>query len=220
MDALRIMLVDDHQLFRKGIAALLSARPEFQVVGEAEDGLEAIERVREFAPDVILMDVVMPRCNGLDALRVIKREMPAAHVIMLTVSNDDPSVFAAIENGAEGYLLKLLDPKELYDMLAKVRAGEAPLSGKPAAKILQEFRHLKQMQNSPPDELTPRELEVLELVVRGATNTEMAQTLCIAENTVKIHLRNIFEKLHLDNRIQVAVYAVRHGLVKDPPVND
>jgi two-component system nitrate/nitrite response regulator NarL len=220
MNALRVMLVDDHRLFRKGIAALLSARPEFEVVGEAGDGLEAIERARQLEPEVILMDVAMPRCNGLEALRVIKREMPDVHVIMLTVSNDDPSVFAAIENGADGYLLKLLDPQELYDMLTKVRDGEAPLSGKPAAKILQEFRHLKQMQNPLPDDLTPREIEVLELVVRGATNAEMASTLSIAENTVKIHLRNIFEKLHLDNRIQVAVYAVRHGLVKGPPVND
>lgn len=219
MSELRILLVDDHSLFRKGIAALLASRPDLQVAGEAADGLEAIERARELVPDVILMDLTMPKCNGLEATRAIKRELPHVHIIMLTVSDDSHDLFAAIKNGAEGYLLKTLEPHELYEMLAKLRDGEAPISGKLAARILQEFRQMQQSSSAPaesPGELTPREIEILELVVQGATNHEIAQALCITENTAKIHLRNILEKLHLQNRIQAAVYAVRQGLVKDP----
>lgn len=219
MDELRILLVDDHSLFRKGIAALLSSQPHLQVVGEAANGSEAIERARELVPDVILMDLTMPKCNGLEATRAIKQESPHVHIIMLTVSDDDHDLFTAIKNGAEGYLLKTLEPQELYEMLNKLRYGEAPISGKLAAKILQEFRQMKQNPNGliePPNELTQREIEILELVVQGATNGEIAKALCITENTAKIHLRNILEKLHLQNRIQAAVYAVRQGLVKDP----
>ena len=219
MDELRILLVDDHSLFRKGIAALLTSQPDIQVVGEATDGLEAIERARELVPDVILMDLTMPRCNGLEATRVIKQEMPHVHIIILTVSDDERDLFAAIKNGAEGYLLKTLEPHELYAMLTRLRDGEAPISGKLAVKILQEFRLMQQSPNALPthaDALTQREIEILNLVVQGATNSEIAKALCITENTAKIHLRNILEKLHLQNRIQAAVYAVREGLVKDP----
>jgi DNA-binding NarL/FixJ family response regulator len=223
MDELRILLVDDHSLFRKGIGALLARQPGLHVVGEAENGFEALERVRELVPDVILMDLMMPKCNGLDATRVIKQEFPHAHIIILTVSDDDQNLFTAIKNGAEGYLLKTLEPQELYEMLSKVRQGEAPISGKLAVRILDEFREMKQRPPILPmttDELTQREIEILECVVQGATNGEIAKALCITENTVKIHLRNILEKLHLQNRIQAAVYAVRQGLVKEPPAID
>jgi two-component system nitrate/nitrite response regulator NarL len=216
MEPLRILLVDDHVLFRKGLAALLAPRQDMEVVGEAGDGLEAIARARETVPDVILMDIHMPECDGLEAVRIIKREMPHVHIIMLTVSDDDHDLFAAIKNGAEGYLLKNLEPYQLFDMLKGVRRGEAPISGTLAAKILQEFRQPDQKVVREPevrDELTPREIEVLERVVEGSTNKEIAAALVIAENTVKIHLRNILEKLHLQNRIQAAVYAVREGLV-------
>ena len=219
MDELRILLVDDHSLFRKGIAALLSAQPHLHVVGEAQNGSEAIERARELVPDVILMDLTMPKCNGLEATRVIKHEFPHVHIVMLTVSDDNHDLFTAIKNGADGYLLKTLEPQELYEMLNRLQCGEAPISGKLAARILQEFRQMKLNSTAllePPDQLTEREIEILELVVQGATNGEIAETLCITENTAKIHLRNILEKLHLQNRIQAAVYAVRQGLVKDP----
>jgi DNA-binding NarL/FixJ family response regulator len=223
MDELRILLVDDHSLFRKGIAALLATRPNFKVVGEASDGVEALDKARELVPDVILMDLAMPRRDGLEATRLIKQELPNVHIIMLTVSDDDHNLFAAIKNGADGYLLKTLEPLELYEMLNKLYNNEAPISGKLAFRILQEFRQMKQNHANPPaapDELTAREIEILELVVQGATNKQISETFFITENTVKIHLRNILEKLHLQNRIQAAVYAVRQGLVKDPTSNE
>jgi DNA-binding NarL/FixJ family response regulator len=217
---LRILLVDDHVLFRKGVAALLARRPEMEVVGEASDGLEAIGAAREMLPDVILMDIHMPNCDGLEATRVIKRELPYVKIVILTVSDDEQNLFEAIKSGAQGYLLKDLEPTKLYDLLESISRGEAPLSGILAAKILKEFARTNADPEPAPviiDELTDRETEILQLVVDGLTNKEIAASLFIAENTVKIHLRNILEKLHLQNRIQAAVYAVRQGLVNEPP---
>jgi DNA-binding NarL/FixJ family response regulator len=216
--ALRILLVDDHILFRKGVAFLLSTHPEFEVVAEAGDGLEAIEQARQFMPDVIMMDIGMPRCNGLEATRLIKQEMPIIKIVILTVSDDDQNLFGAIKNGAEGYLLKSMEPDELFNMLAGISHGEAAITGALALKILNEFRQPEKSLDLPVEghqELSPREIMVLEQVVAGATNQEIAETLCITENTVKIHLKNILEKLHLRNRIQAAVYAVRKGWVVD-----
>ncbi|MBI5305696.1 MAG: response regulator transcription factor [Chloroflexi bacterium] len=218
MKTQRILLVDDHVLFRKGAAAILSTRTDVEIVGEAGDGFDAIERARETVPDVILMDINMPRCNGLEAVKAIKEEMPHARIIMLTVSDDDRDLFTAIKNGADGYLLKNLEPAQLFEMLDGISRGEAPVSGSLAAKILNEFRqpskHSVDAQETR-NELTAREIQVLELIVQGATNREIAAALSIAEDTVKIHLRNILEKLHLSNRIQAAVYAVRQGLVHE-----
>jgi len=214
----RFLLVDDHVLFRKGVAALLAGRQEIEVVGEAGDGLEAITVARETLPDVILMDIGMPNCNGLDATRRIKREMPHVKIVILTVSDDDQNLFEAIKSGAQGYLLKDLEPYQLYDLLESIERGEAPLSGAIAAKILKEFTQPNQDNAQDPeviDELTAREISILQLVSEGKTNKEISSTLFISENTVKIHLRNILEKLHLKNRIQAAVYAVRQGLVDE-----
>lgn len=213
---MRILLVDDHVLFRKGVAALLAMNPDFQVVGEAGDGLEAIAAARELLPDVVLMDIGMPRCNGLEATRTLKREMPHIKIVILTVSDDDQHLFEAIKSGAQGYLLKNLEPYQLHDLLESISRGEAPLSGAIAARILKEFsRPTPASEQAEPldEELTSREIEILQLVVDGLTNKEIATALVISENTVKIHLRNILEKLHLQNRIQAAVYAVRQGLV-------
>ncbi len=215
-EPLRLLLVDDQVLFRKMVAAYLSSREDMQVVGEAGDGLEAVAKARETLPDVILMDVSMPKCSGLEAVRMIKSEMPNVKIIMLTVSDDDRDLFTAIKNGAEGYLLKNLEPPQLIGLLEGVRRDEAAITGKLAAKILREFGHPDKDLTERPEaagELTAREIEVLELVVQGATNPEIAETLHIGQNTVKLHLRNILEKLHLQNRIQAAVYAVRQGLV-------
>lgn len=215
---LRILLVDDHVLFRKGIAALLSTEQDLQVVGEAGDGLEALEIARDTLPDVILMDIGMPKCDGLEATRRIKREMPHVRIVMLTVSDDDTHLFEAIKSGAQGYLLKNLEPYQLYDLLESISRGEAPLSGVIAAKILKEFTQPTQdtvQERVSIEELTAREVNVLQLVTDGKTNREIAEALFITENTVKIHLRNILDKLHLKNRIQAAVYAVRQGLVED-----
>lgn len=218
MKPLRILLVDDHVLFRKGIASLLSSRNDITVVGEAGDGIEAVKMARQTKPEIVLMDVNMPNRGGLETIKVLKQEMPNVDIVMLTVSDDDEDLFQAIKNGAKGYLLKNLEPYELYNMLDGIREGEAPISGTMASKILQEFRQPESKQDDDSgavDELTPREIEVLEQVVTGATNKEIAGTLHITENTVKIHLRNILEKLHVKNRIQAAVQAVRDGLIDD-----
>jgi DNA-binding NarL/FixJ family response regulator len=218
MEKLRILLVDDHILFRKGIASLLSTRPDMTVAGEASDGLEAVKMAQETKPDLILRDVNMPRQGGLETVKVLKEEMSEIPIVMLTVSDDDDDLFEAVKSGAKGYLLKNLEPQQLYDMLDRVRQGEAAISGSMATKILQEFRKPQSIevgQAGSPDELTPRETDVLEQVVTGATNKEIAETLFITENTVKIHLRNILEKLHVQNRIQAAVHAVRTGMLDD-----
>jgi DNA-binding NarL/FixJ family response regulator len=214
---LRILLADDHVLFRKGVAALLACRQDMQVVGEAGDGLEAIAKARELLPDVVLMDINMPKCDGLQATRQIKREMPHVKIVILTVSEEDQDLFEAIKIGAQGYLLKDLEPYQLYDLMESISRGDAPLSGAMAARILKEFTHPDPSSGKEEviDELTPREIDILELVVEGKTNKEISSELVISENTVKIHIRNILEKLHLQNRIQAAVYAVRQGLVDE-----
>jgi DNA-binding NarL/FixJ family response regulator len=214
MEPMRILLVDDHTLIRRGLGALLASRKTFQVVGEASDGLEAIERAREIMPDLILMDVHMPRCTGPEATRAIKREMPHVKIVMLTVSDEDKDLFEAIKSGAQGYLLKNLEPEQLFGLLEQAQRGEAALSRSMMARILEEFQRPGQTETGQ-EALTERELEVLRLVVEGATNAEIGEALVITEHTVKIHLRNILEKLHLQNRVQAAVYAVREGLV--PP---
>jgi DNA-binding NarL/FixJ family response regulator len=216
MTPIKVMLVDDHVLFRKGVEALLTAHDDFDVVGEASNGEEAVEEVAACKPDVILMDIDMPVCSGLDAVKMIKSKMPNVHIVMLTVSDDDQDLFKAIKNGAEGYLLKNLEPKDLYEMLHGILRGEAPITGIMASKILEEFRNpqpASESKSEGEDELTERELEVLGLIAEGLTNKEIAEALSITENTVKVHVRTTLEKLHLNNRVQAAVFAVREGLL-------
>jgi two-component system nitrate/nitrite response regulator NarL len=213
---IRVMLVDDHVLFRKGVEALLTAHEDFDVVGEASNGKEAVEKVGMCKPDVILMDIDMPVCSGLDAVKMIKSEMPHVHIVMLTVSDDDQDLFKAVKNGAGGYLLKNLEPKDLYEMLHGILRGEAPITGIMASKILDEFRSPRPASEPKvkgEEELTERELEVIRLIAKGMSNKEIAGALNITENTVKVHVRTTLEKLHLNNRVQAAVYAVKEGLL-------
>ena len=216
-EPLKILLVDDHALFRAGIASLLASREDMEVVGQAQDGEEALEAAHRLMPDLILMDVHMPNVNGIEATRRIKAELPYVKVVMLTVSDQDQDLFEAIKSGAQGYLLKNLEPSELFDYLEGVSRGEAPISRTMASRILSEFasqasRERAHRTPEPIGALTAREREVLRLVASGATNREIATALTLTENTVKNHLRNILEKLHLENRVQAAAYALKMGL--------
>ena len=220
MNPIRVLLVDDHSLFRRGVASLLATERDFEVVGEASDGLRALEMARELMPDVILMDISMPGMNGLEATRLIKADMPYVRIIILSASDGDHDLFEAVKNGAQGYLLKKIDPQALYGTLRGVVRGEAPVSRVMAARLLDEFaRQARPAAPAAPGsaELTAREKEVLDLVARGKSNKEIAAALSIAENTAKNHLKNILEKLHLVNRVQAATFAIRQGLVASPP---
>jgi DNA-binding NarL/FixJ family response regulator len=213
MEPTRILLVDDHTLVRRGVAALFEDSSLFQIVGEAEDGLTAIKLAEELVPDLILMDIHMPKCNGIEATQRIKHLIPHVRVVMLTVSEDDADLFQAIKNGAQGYVSKDVNPEELFSVLESTQRGETALSPSLMARVLSELRR-QDASDTVQEALTGRELEVLEEVVTGRNNKEIAATLCISEHTVKIHIRNILEKLHLQNRIQAAVHAVRHGLIE------
>lgn len=212
----RLLVADDHLLSRKGIVSLLAGMEEVEIAGEAADGLEALEKARELMPDLILMDIKMPRCDGVEATRRIKEELPYVKVIILSVSDDPQDFFEAIKAGAQGYLHKNMEPETWVEFLHSVIRGEAPISRPLAARILKEF--VVQGQPAAPDtsgtQVTGREKEVLELVARGLSNREIADRLAIAETTVKNHLRNILDKLHLRNRVQAATYALERGWVK------
>ncbi len=218
MAPVRILLVDDQLLFRKGLRALLEDEEDMEVVGEASDGAQAVDRARSAKPDVVLMDINMPVCNGVEATRMIKAERPETKVIALTVSDEDSDLFEAIKSGASGYLLKDLRPEELFDLIRGVLREETPISPVIAGKLLTEFRRRpwRDATETAGWDLTPRELEVLQLVTEGLSNAEISGRLFIVEGTVKNHLHNILEKLHLENRLQAATYAIREGLARPP----
>ncbi len=218
MSTARVLLVDDQMLFRRGIRALLEEAEGFDVVGEAANGAEALEQVRVVDPEVVLMDVRMPVCNGVEATRKIKAERPQVKVVMLTVSDEEDALFDAIKAGADGYLLKDLLPDELFEMIRGVLLGETPISPAVAGKLLGEFRRRPRREASHQVgwDLTPREREILQLVAAGQSNAEIAARLYIVEGTVKNHLHNILEKLHLKNRVQAAAFAIREGIITPP----
>lgn len=217
MSRLRILLVDDHTLVRRGLRVLLESYAEIEVVGEASDGLEAVEKAKLLKPDLILMDCYLPRLDGVEATRRILSLLPQTKVIMLSVADDDDLLLEALRAGAQGYLLKNLEPEQLIQLLRGASRGEAPISPELAKKILSSYaqRELPKVQPAP-EELTAREREVLALVARGATNREIARTLFISQNTVKNHIRNIMDKLRCKNRAQAVAYAIEHGVIAPP----
>lgn len=217
MDAIKVMVVDDHALFRRGIVTVLASEKNIKIMGEAADGLEAIEKAEKLAPDVILMDLNMPRCSGLEATQVLHTKMPQVNILVLTVSDNEADLFAAVKFGATGYILKNTEPEELIQAVLHIAQGGVIMSPVMATKLLSEFKDLDTgLEKKPIKEekanLSPREEEVLHLVSQGATNKGIADSLFISENTVKTHLRNIMDKLHLANRSQAAAYAVKRGL--------
>jgi DNA-binding NarL/FixJ family response regulator len=213
---MKVLLVDDHALFLEGIQNLLLARG-IEVVGTAGDGLQALERARALRPDVILMDVQMPRCDGLSATRLIKAELPDVKIVMLTVSEENENLFEAIKSGASGYLLKSLDAQTFFDLLLGLERGEVPLSPGVGARILAEFAHGANRPETPPAGedragLTSRQMAVLTLVAQGLTYKAVGETLCLSERTVKYHMREILDRLHLENRSQVIAWAAHARL--------
>ena len=215
---MRVLIADDHALFRDSLKSLLTARGH-EVVGEARNGREAVELAKRVRPDVVLMDLTMPELDGLAATRLISADLPEVKVVVLTASDDDANLFEAIKSGAQGYLLKNLESGEFFALLEAVGEGEPALTPALARKLLQEFAKpsASQSQHHDPDALTERELEVLELLVQGITsNRKLAKHLGVSENTVKFHVRNILDKLHLHNRAQVVSYAIRNRIVEPP----
>jgi two-component system nitrate/nitrite response regulator NarL len=212
MPSIRLLIVDNHTLFRQGLVSLLQSEPGFQVVGEAGSGEEALQLARQLQPDVILMDVKMPGIGGVEATRRLLELMPPARVLMLTVSEEEESLFAAIHAGARGYILKNADADELLEGIRRVHAGEAMISPAMTFRLMQVLRSGGAPVSATELPLTPREQDVFHLLVRGASNREIAETLTISENTVKTHVRNILDKLELDNRVEVAAFARRFNL--------
>ena len=220
MEKTRVLLADDHSLFREGMSSILNAQPDFEVVGEADDGLEVMVKAQELLPDLILMDINMPGCDGLEATQRIKRDMPSITIVMLTVRDEDEKLFQAIKSGAQGYLLKSIRSWELVNLLRGAMQGEAAITPALAGRMLEEFQRLSQHQvEIPRDEiavLTVREQDVLGLVATCATDKEIAGELCISVHTVKSHMRNILSKLQLGRRHEAALFAMRKGLISPP----
>lgn len=210
MEPLRLLLADDHALFRDGLNRVFAYEDDFDVIGEASDGEQVVELARTLQPDVVLMDVNMPRGGGISATRRIKAEAPAIRIVMLTVHDDDETLFQAIKAGAQGYLVKSIRAGEMLELLRGMARGEAPISRAMASRILDAFARggvSSDEDNDASEKLTLREQEVLELVAQRCTNKEIAQTLVISEYTVKNHLSNILSKLHLRTRSEAARYA-------------
>jgi DNA-binding NarL/FixJ family response regulator len=217
MGPIRVLLADDHALFREGLAGIIGAQPDFEVVGEAGDGLEALVMARELAPDLILMDITMPGCDGLEATRRIKGELPATTIVILTVRDEDEKLFEAVRSGAQGYILKSVRARDLLEMMRRAVRGEAALTPALAGRMLEEFRRLNQQAPVLPDgeavTLTGREQEVLSLAAQGHADKEIAAALVVSIHTVKSHMRNILAKLHVSSRYEAARLARERGLV-------
>lgn len=210
-----ILIVDDHDIFRGGLREIISHWEEFKVVGEAANGKEAIGQVEKCLPDIVIMDISMPIMNGLEATKRISRKFPSTQIAMLTVAEGEKNLFEAIRNGASGYMSKNVSAEKFYELLNDLARGDAALTSDMAKKILDEFitpsRETKPVSEKEP--LSEREEQILALIVEGLSNSEIGERIYLSPNTVKKHIRNILQKLHVNNRIEAAVYAVREGLV-------
>ena len=217
-DPIRVLVVDDHALFRRGLQMVLEQEEDIEVVGEAGDGAEAVERAADAVPDIVLMDVRMPKRGGIDACTAIKDAVPSAKIIMLTISDEEADLYDAIKAGASGYLLKEISIEEVAAAIRAVNEGQSLISPSMASKLLTEFasmiKRTDDRQQVPTPRLTDREMEVLKLVAKGLNNRDIAKQLFISENTVKNHIRNILEKLQLHSRMEAVVYAVREKLLE------
>ena len=217
-DAIRVLIVDDHALFRRGLQMVLEQESDIIVVGEGGDGAEAVTKTQELMPDVVLMDVRMPKRGGIDATKQIKEIAPHVKILMLTISDEEADLYDAIKAGATGYLLKEVSIEEVGAAIRSVQTGQSLISPSMASKLLSEFatmvKRADEKQAAPQPRLTDREMEVLKLVAKGRNNRDIAKELFISENTVKNHIRNILEKLHLHSRMEAVVYAVREKLLE------
>jgi DNA-binding NarL/FixJ family response regulator len=217
-EPIRVLVVDDQELFRRGITMLLAAEPGIEVVGEAGDGMEGAALAESMAPDVVLLDVRMPRRSGIEACVDIKQTVPSAKILMLTVSDEEADLYEAVKSGASGYLLKDSSIDEVAQAVRVVNDGQSLISPSMAAKLIDEFKQLARPEREqvPGLRLTDRELQVLKLVAKGMNNREISKQLYISENTVKNHVRNILEKLQLHSRMEAVMYAVREKLFELP----
>lgn len=213
MNGYRVLIADDHPMARMAIRSLLDPDPSFEVIGEAENGEEAFQLCGQLQPDLILMDINMPKWSGLEATREVKKAYPHIKVVILSVSDDVGDLMTAIQFGAQGYLLKNLEPDDWINYLHALLGEDSELSREMANRLFHRFRQEEILDELVPEVLTPREREIVTYVGAGKTNREISEVLIIAENTVKNHLKNILEKLQLANRVQLAAYAVRHHLI-------
>lgn len=211
-EAISVLIVDDHAIVRQGLRTYLDLQPDMQVVGECADGRQALELVRNLVPDVVLMDLVMPNMDGVEATRAVTSMSPSTRVIVLTSFSEDEQVFASIKAGAQGYLMKDVLPQELVRAIRTVHRGEAQLDPEIARKLMHEFSNPQ--PTTPKHDLTERELEVLRLISQGKSNKEISEDLVLSEKTVKTHVSNILQKLHLSDRTQAAVFALRQRIVE------
>jgi len=214
MDKITILIVDDHTLFRKGIRKMIEAEQDMLVVGEAANGREAVQLVRTHIPDVVLMDIQMPEMDGIEATRAMHREMPHLGIVILTMYENDEFVFRGLQAGGRGYILKEADPDTMLRAIRAVANGESLLGPTIATKVMRQFASMEKAHLSVADGLTPREIEVLKLIAEGKSNKQIAAQLFISEKTVKNHINNILSKLHLYDRTQATLYAIRAGIVK------
>ena len=221
MNKIRVLIADDHQVVREGLSAILKTKEDVDVVGVAKDGMEAVEKARQLLPDVVLMDISMPRMNGVEATREIRRENPHIGVVVLTMYAEEEYIFDLVKAGATGYLLKDADSAQIVKAIRAIAEGESLIHPSVASKILNEFSLLAEGKGRKPGrlehDLTDREITVLKRVAEGKTNKEIANALDLSEKTVKNHVRNIFHKLHVYDRTQAAIHAIRKGLIELDP---